>query len=240
MTTRQNDLSMPQATCTALIADIDAFFRLAISGLLTHKLGYSEVVEVSSFGEAREYFSEHSQISIALLNLSTPGMGGTAGLRALREGFPETKIAVTSASRSRRNILAALESGVHGYLPKNLGIPELAAALRFILDGGIYVPSSLAELETSSNVVTARSPLTPRQRDVLELLVQGKPNKEIASALKLSEGTVKVHMAAIFRRFGVNNRAAAVMACTRYNSGLRPPSASRAPRDDVSIAADYE
>jgi len=217
---------------------MDAFFRLAISGLLTRKLGFPEVIEVSSFDEVQEYLSTHTEASIALLNLSTPGMGGTAGLRTFRECFPETKIAVTSASSSRRNILAALEAGVHGYLPKNLSIPELTAAVNYILDGGIYVPPSLADSDTISEVVTAQNPLTPRQKDVLELLVQGKPNKEIALALKLSEGTVKVHMAAIFRRFGVNNRAAAVIACARQNSSRRPSGQSRMLREDVSVSVE--
>lgn len=233
---RKGSMSMFPATCTALIADTDPFFRLAISGLLTRKLGFAEVVEVSSFDEAQDYLSEHHDVSIALLNLATPTLMGGTGLRAFRECFPEMKIAVTSSSSSRRSILTALEAGVHGYLPKSLSIPELTAALNCILDGGIYVPSSLAELDVASNVGTPRSSLTPRQKDVLELLIQGKPNKEIAYMLNLREGTVKVHMAAIFRRFGVNNRAAAVIACARENSTSKP--SSRGAVANISVPAE--
>jgi DNA-binding NarL/FixJ family response regulator len=110
---------------------------------------------------------------------------------------------------------------------KSLSITDLNAALNVIFDGGIYVPPLLANLpsaplpsemraeESSSESALAGSPLTPRQQEVLDLLVQGKTNKEIALALRLGEGTVKIHMAAIFRYFGVNNRAAAAVAGAR-------------------------
>jgi DNA-binding NarL/FixJ family response regulator len=135
---------------------------------------------------------------------------------------------VVSGSESRRDILLALEAGVHGYMPKTLGIAELASALRTVLNGSIYVPPSLADIASlapeplgepaqtpapiQSNSV---SPLTPRQREVLDLVVKGKTNKEIALTLKLGEGTVKIHMVALFRYFGVNTRAAAAVAGAR-------------------------
>ena len=92
---------------------------------------------------------------------------------------------------------------MHGYVPKNVDVVKLTSALQLILDGGIYVPPSLADVaprlpqsviglaEPGGSTDIAARGLTPRQRDVLELLVQGKPNKEIASALRLGEGTVK-------------------------------------------------
>ena len=115
-----------------------------------------------------------------------------------------------------------LDAGAHGYVPKDAGPAELAGALKLILDGIIYVPPSIAS--TSSLVVegpvlnalparsTATDMLTPRQQEVLELVVRGKSNKEIARTLKLGEGTVKVHMAGLFRALGVNSRAAAAVA----------------------------
>ena len=112
---------------------------------------------------------------------------------------------------------------------RNLSITDLVAALRTVFEGGIYVPASLADVPLDSSMSAteepagtppseqsaAEVPLTPRQRDVLDLLTQGKTNKEIAIALGLGEGTVKIHMAAIFRFFGVNNRAAAAVAGAR-------------------------
>ncbi|KAB0265801.1 response regulator transcription factor [Microvirga brassicacearum] len=221
---------------------------MAVSALLTRELGFSDVVEVNTFDEAKEYLLSNAEVFVIILDLSTPGMKAAAGLQTLRACFPRTKVAVTSASNFRRNILSALESGVHGYVPKNLSIAEVTGALRLVLDGGIYVPPSLADVGTripesgirrpeprALSDPAARSPLTPRQLDVLELLVQGKPNKEIASALNLGEGTVKIHLAAIFRYFGVNNRAAAAVASARPTPGRGHYALSRPPHEGAPI-----
>jgi DNA-binding NarL/FixJ family response regulator len=159
-----------------------------------------------------------------LFDLAMPGMEGAASLRAVRECFPTIRAAVVSASSSRQTILRALEAGVHGYVPKNLGVAEFPRALQLILDGVLYVPISLADvspLEEAAEptvkltVDVIADGLTPRQRDVLQLLVRGHSNKEIARLLGLSEGTVKVHMAAVFRRLGVASRSAAAVAGAR-------------------------
>ncbi|WP_324617394.1 response regulator transcription factor [Microvirga alba] len=239
---------MAAAARIALIADVDVYFRLAVGGLLMREFGFSDVVEAQSFDEARGHLLEQADVSVALLDLSTLGMKDAASLRMVRSCFPETKVAVTSVSNSRRSILSALESGVHGYIPKSLSIAELTAALRLVLGGGIYVPPSLAEVApqipdaairlpdlSAFSDAMARSPLTPRQMDVLELLVQGKPNKEIASVLKLGEGTVKIHVAAIFRYLGVNNRAAVAAASARPNPSRKLSLLRRPPHEGLHV-----
>lgn len=223
-----------------LIADDDAYFRMAVGAILDRQFGFSKIIEAGSLDEALERLGEYPNIGVALFDLSMPGMGTPTNLRTVRECFPETRVGVISASSNRRNILLALESGVHGYMLKSLSITDLAAALQIIFNGGIYVPPCLADISSASlDVINEEaqraveatgqpvpverelilpepiSPLTPRQQDVLDLLVQGKTNKEIALALRLGEGTVKIHMAAIFRYFGVNNRAAAAVAGAR-------------------------
>jgi len=215
-----------------LIADDDAYFRVAAGAILTRHFGFTEVVEAGSLDEALEYLSENAQTETALFDLSMPGMRTPTNLRAVRECFPNIRVAVISASNSRRDILSALEAGVHGYMLKSLPVAELVKALGTIFDGGIYVPPCLAELpppaadpappqakptapEPAPEPAPPTSALTSRQKDVLDLLVQGKTNKEIALSLGLGEGTVKIHMAAIFRYFGVNNRAAAAVAGAR-------------------------
>jgi len=130
---------------------------------------------------------------------------------------------VVSGSKNRRDVLSALEAGVHGFISKGLGVTELAHALRLILDGVIYVPAAIATLPSGDEqALVRRDParphkstlaiLTPRQRGVLELLVEGKSNKAIARDLGLGEGTVKVHMAALFRSLDVKSRTAAAVA----------------------------
>lgn len=219
-----------------LIADDDAYFRMAVGAILTRQFGFSHVVEAGSLNEAMEYLGENSDVCAALFDLSMPGMTTPADLRAVRESFPQARVAVISGSNSRRDILMALEAGVHGYVPKSLSIAELTGALQAVFDGNLYVPSSLADVDANSedsssgrseqaepDAVDPGHLLTRRQQDVLDLLVLGKSNKEIAIALKLSEGTVKIHLAAIFRHFGVNNRAAAAVAGARpHMNGRRP------------------
>ncbi|MBJ6123777.1 LuxR C-terminal-related transcriptional regulator [Microvirga splendida] len=199
---------------------------MALGAILTRRFGFSDVIEVGSLDEALERLSEETEISVALFDLSMPGLRSPTSLRAVRECFPQTQVAVVSGSSSRRDMLLALEAGVHGYMLKSLSISELTTALEAVFNGGIYVPPSLADFssdlaEKMKDVAPSfeqgdmLGQLTPRQQDVLDLLVQGKTNKEIALALGLGEGTVKIHMAAIFRYFGVNNRAAAAVAGAR-------------------------
>jgi DNA-binding NarL/FixJ family response regulator len=208
----------------ALVADDDEFFRMAISSILLERIGVAEVVEVGSLDEAMEQLAERGDITIALFDLAMPGMHGPANLGAVRETFPDILTAVVSASRRRQDILTTLDAGAHGYVPKGMGIEDLTHALKAILEGTIYVPPLLAQVSPDDHAgaqyagaerrsapdVLAR--LTPRQRDVLELLVKGQSNKEIARTLDLGEGTVKIHLAALFRNLGVRNRATAAVA----------------------------
>ncbi|HEX2281576.1 MAG TPA: response regulator transcription factor [Thermomicrobiales bacterium] len=217
---------------TALVADDDEFFRIAIRSVLKGRLGVAEVIETASLDEALERLSEQSDVALALFDLAMPGMESPASLGAVRELFPRARVVVVSASQRRRDVLMALEAGVHGYVPKGLGVDDLARALQLVLDGFVYVPASLPEVSSDRSRAEDRSEqvpmpvatgplafLTPRQRDVLQLIVAGKSNKEIARELTLGEGTVKVHLAALFRNLGVNNRAAAAAAGTRLLSG---------------------
>jgi len=212
------------------VADDDAFFRVAVGAILPRHFGFTTVVEAASFDEAIERLGESTAADAALFDLSMPGMSTPTNLRAVRECFPATLVSVISASSCRRNILSALEAGVHGYILKSLPVSELVSALTMVFNGGVYVPPCLADLPSSTDdTARLRQPpealasglpapsntLTSRQQDVLDLLIKGKTNKEIALSLRLGEGTVKIHMAAIFRYFGVNNRAAAAVAGAR-------------------------
>jgi len=217
-------LTIKSRNNVALIADDDEFFRMALSAILTERLGFSEVVQTASLDEAIEKLSARANVSLALFDLAMPGMESPANLRAVRDCFEKLRVAVVSGSKRRQDILAALEAGVHGYVPKGLGVVELAHALQQIVDGVIYVPPSIAVLplaegepEKAGDRLTSLSnstlsALTPRQRGVLALLVKGQSNKAIARELKLGEGTVKVHMAALFRNLGVKSRTAAAVA----------------------------
>ncbi len=200
----------------ALIADDDEFFRMALRVILTDQLGFTEVLEASSLDDAVECLSARDDVSLALFDLGMPGMKSAASLRAVRESFQALKIAVVSGSQKRSDVLLALTNGVHGYVPKSVGASVIRSALSCILDGIVYVPQLITEIDREEPLPPDAPPqqvsldgLTPRQKDVLRLVVQGKSNKEIARLLDLGEGTVKVHMSALFRSLGTSSRSAA-------------------------------
>ena len=217
----------------ALVADDDEFFRMALRGILQNRFGFAEVIETGSLDEAIEHLGRREDVGLALFDLAMPGMEGAGSLRAVREVRPTTLAAIVSGSRRRRDILQALEAGGHGYIPKGFGVAELGQALEMILKGFIYVPALLADISSEAAAPAAQAPaevpssssFTPRQAQVLELIVQGKSNKEIARALDLGEGTVKIHVAALFRNLGVTSRsaAAAIGARTQKDGSKTEP-----------------
>ncbi|MFD2346569.1 LuxR C-terminal-related transcriptional regulator [Sinorhizobium terangae] len=218
------------ASRVALIADDDEFFRIALGFILKSKLQFTEIIDAGSLDEAVERLSGRGDILLALFDLAMPGMQSAASLAAVRDVHPELKVVVVSASSRRSDILSALTAGINGYVPKGLGATELAEALGAVLNGAVYVPPSIAgrasppeeagvpplvrgnQDERSHRTIEF---LTPRQREVLLLLVQGLSNKEIARKLNLGEGTVKIHMAALFRSLRVRNRQEAAAAGAR-------------------------
>jgi DNA-binding NarL/FixJ family response regulator len=224
---------MDQPAGIAIVADDHELMREALGSILTGRLGFASAILVSSFDEALERLVGTAGVTLALFDLHMPGVENAATIGAVRRFFPAVKVAIVSGSSQRRDILMALEAGVHGYIPKAMSIDAIAAALKSVLDGSVYVPATLPEgsgAKASGGKDSKRSPeeeaprLTARQRDVLELIVDGRSNKEIARALDLSEGTVKIHVAAIFQSLKVPNRAAAAVVGARLlGDGAQPP-----------------
>ena len=199
----------------ALVADDHELFRSGLKQLLVDVLGAADVREAETLDQAIDILTNEGAGDLVLVDLRMPGMSGAEALAALRDGFPEAKIAVVSAWEERGEILAALGAGVHGYIPKSLPSTEIAEALRTILDGRIYVPAAIGKREPGAPVAVAGSQdgqdkLTGRQKEVLNELLKGQASKEIARTLDIAEGTVKIHLAAIYRALGVRTRAEAI------------------------------
>lgn len=205
-----------------ILADDHALFRDGFVLLLKQLEADAEVVTAASFEEAMTRAREHPDAALMLLDLNMPGMRGLASVQEVLQTFQALPVVILSASESREEMEALLAAGASGFIPKSSSSQVMLSALRLILAGGVYLPSQIlgggpaaGQAATSQQAGKAHSLLTERQLDVLRLLAEGKSNKHICRELNLGEGTVKVHIAAIFRALDVNNRTEAAMEARR-------------------------
>ena len=204
-----------------LVADDHALFRAGLRHLLKDSGGQPEIVEARDFQEAAQHLSQTEDFDLLLLDLNMPGMDGFTGLRQLCAQAPAVPIVVVSVRDRAEDVRKALAAGAMGYIPKSSTPEVMVSALQLVLSGGVYLPPNLladptTELEHDGTKdgdpqSELLNRLTPRQRDVLALLAEGKSNKEIADVLGLAPGTVKIHISRILRAFGVQNRTQAVI-----------------------------
>ncbi|MGH1361130.1 MAG: response regulator [Burkholderiaceae bacterium] len=197
----------------------------------------------STFDEASARLTEDPPVDLVLLDLGLPGFSGIGALTTLREQFPDQPVVVISAREEADIIHAALDAGAMGFIPKTFQPAAIRMAVRFVAAGGVFVPQQV--LQSGGAGAPPLAPdrqeaadipqpetglvdderlrldlgLTPRQFDVLKLLVRGMSNKRIALILDLSDNTVKAHVAAVLRNLEVSNRTEAVVMASRR--GLR-------------------
>ena len=199
-----------------LLIDDHALFRdgllLVLEGLNTS----IETFEAGSYESAKVIMDEISDIDLILLDLGLPGKSKLDALFAIREQSPDSYIVVLSGTEDQQMVEQVLRHGAHGYIPKSSPAKTMINALQLVIDGGIYVPPEILRsrmpdtTNTRTNNDALDENLTPRQCDVLHQLSTGKSNKEIGNVLNLSESTVRAHVAAILKSFGVSNRTQAV------------------------------
>jgi DNA-binding NarL/FixJ family response regulator len=199
----------------AILIDDHAIIRDGVSRVLIEKLQFKEVFQASDLTEALDLLAEAGDVQLIMTDLNMPGASGPESLVALVEGFPEASIIVMSASETKEDVLGCLSAGVDGYIPKSLSVPDMVNAIRQVLAGGTFLPRALARrgVEASPRTKMAAAGMdhiTPRQRDVLDQLLLGQSSKQIARVLHVAEGTVKIHLAAIYRALGVRTRAEAI------------------------------
>ncbi|MBI3348137.1 MAG: response regulator transcription factor [Burkholderiales bacterium] len=189
----------------------DALAR-AVRGLRSRD-GEAGDVQVCEAGDLAAALAGLAQpVDLALVDLQMPGMDGLGGLAALRAALASQPLVVTSGLDDAATIRAVLAAGAAGFIPKTAGAELLLQALRLVLGGGVYVPAeALSGLAPTTPPASPPAGLTPRQAEVLQALARGEPNKQIARELGLSEGTVKLHLAAILRVLQARNRTEAVV-----------------------------
>jgi DNA-binding NarL/FixJ family response regulator len=193
-----------------LIADDHPLVRDALARTLQLINPEVEVLQAATYDEIEARMS--SSPDLVIVDLNMPGMNGVEGIRRLRESFPQQSFVVASGEQEPAIIRSILATGVAGFLPKSESPDLLMQAIRLVLSGGTYVPvSALADAGKSQPQRPNAAGLTARQLDVLRLLMRGEPNKIIARQLDLTEGTVKIHIAAILRALQARNRTEAVV-----------------------------
>ena len=193
-----------------LLVDDHALFRHGLLLLLGKLPGEHMFVEADNcevaFGEA----ASRRDIDLILLDLALPGMNGLDGLVRLRQLCPTTPIVLMSANEHAHIIVDGIQRGAQGFIPKSSSPDVILAALQVILAGGTYVPASGVINHATAGEENGQ--LTARQLEVLQLLAQNRSNKEIADQLGMRVNTVRVHVAAILRALGVENRNDAARA----------------------------
>ena len=221
----------PVDAARILIVNDHPLVSQAAAGILGSLSTRTEVVGVETVARALDDLAAHPDTAIVLLDPGLPAGPGATALLRLRAAHPGIPMIAFSAARDRADALAALAGGAMGFLPERSPPGCLVDAVRRVLAGEIYMPPGIL---SGGNIVAARAPaaghrverLTPRQLEVLALLVRGKPNKLIGRELGLADGTVKTHIATIFRLLGVNNRTQAGFAVNRIGIAL-PGAATR-------------
>jgi DNA-binding NarL/FixJ family response regulator len=214
-----------------LAVDDQPLAREALARLAADLGDAVEVLEADSFAGAQDCLARHDDIQLVVLDTALPDASGLGGLERLLRTRPGIPVLVLASQDEPETARAALEAGARGFISKRSPTRVLVEALRLVLVGGTYVPpqalhavgprrpdpkrDGLHAADAPAFTPVKSLGLTPRQIDVLALLVQGKPNKVICRTLNLAEGTVKTHTAAIYRALGVMNRTQAVYAVNR-------------------------
>ncbi len=211
--------SLPQSAPSKpaiIVADDHALFRAGLRVMLQDDFPDYDVVEAPDLELALERASVTPRIALFVIDLAMPGMNGAASLAALCDVFPETAVAVMTGSDSHADVVAALDAGVLGFIPKTLSPEATKSAIAAVLRGETYVPARLLRaIEPTTPATPAIAGLTPRQQDVARLLAKELSTDAIARELALGEPTVKVYLAGLYRALGATTRLDAVAKARR-------------------------
>jgi DNA-binding NarL/FixJ family response regulator len=230
-----------------LLVDDHPLILSALQAVILNVGSDTTVVGTDSAAAARAALRADSDFDLVLLDLALGDADGFDVLVEFRSTYPAVPVVVVSASERASDVIRAIDNGAMGFVPKSSSHAELHQALAMVMSGSMYVPPSMLGLEfgrsggvapverrraSDAPLGAAAEPeshqklpsiedigLTPRQAEVLSLLLQGLPNKLIARQLNLSVETVKDHVAAVLRALGVSSRTQAVLAVSQMTQG---------------------
>lgn len=191
---------------TLLLADDHDLVRETLAEYLRHQGGFG-VICADGIDQALELYADHGPFGLVLLDYSMPGMEALTGLERMR-ALADCPVALLSGTATPGIARQALKRGAAGFLPKTLSPADMVFAVHDMLQGEVYFPLEFMSRpgETEMDIT-----LTPRETDVLQGIVEGKSNKEIARDLDIQEVTVKLHLKTLSRKLGARNRTHAAM-----------------------------
>jgi two-component system, NarL family, response regulator len=197
-----------QAKITVLVVDDHPLMRFGVSTMINAQRDMEVVAQAGDGREAIEQFRHH-QPDVTLMDLRLPGMNGVEAIRTIRQCNPRAHVVVLTTYEGDEDIHQALAAGARGYLVKGMSTETLVDTIRRVYAGLRFLPPPVARTLASR---TPNSEVSPREREVLSLVVHGKSNKEIAVLLGITEATVKCHVSELLRRLEVADRTQAVVA----------------------------
>jgi two-component system, NarL family, response regulator LiaR len=201
-----------------LIADDHAVVRQGLRTFLELQDDIEVVADVAD-GEAALSAVEAHEPDVVLMDLVMPGVGGIEAIRRLRELRPQTRVLVLTSFLDDEKLFPAVRAGAAGYLLKDVAPAELVRAIHTVADGeALLHPAVAARLMEEFSETERPAPeeaLTAREREVLELIARGLPNKLIARDLEIAEKTVKTHVSSILSKLGLTDRTQAALYAVR-------------------------
>lgn len=196
---------------TVMIVDDHPTFRMGLAALIDSQPGMSVVAQFSSGEEALAGYRP-GLASIILMDLRLPGIGGVETTLGLLARDPAARVIVLTTYDTDEDIFRAMQSGARSYLLKDMSTEEISGTIRAAHEGHAYVPPRIADRLAER---AQRPSLSPREHEVLQLLVRGRSNKEIGSHLDISEETVKSHLKTLFAKLKVRDRTDAAVSAVR-------------------------
>jgi two-component system NarL family response regulator len=189
-----------------MLVDDHYLVRVGLASIIALEPDMMVCAEASSGEQAQALFRTHRP-DVTLMDLRLPGMNGAETIQAIRREFPDARMVMVSTYVCDEEIYGALQAGAMAYLVKSVQREELMRAIRKAAAGQRHIPAEVAARLADR---VARSELSVREIEVLRLLVGGRRNREIAGALDITEGTVKLHVSSILGKLGVSDRTEAV------------------------------
>jgi two-component system NarL family response regulator len=188
-----------------IVIDDQAVVRQGFVSLINTVHDMAVIAEGTNGQQALELYRRHSP-DVVLMDLRMPVMGGVDAIKSLRREFPAARVIVLTTFDGDEDIYRSLQAGAQGYLLKDMFFEELEEAIRTVHAGGRRIPGVVAERLAGR---MTGSDLTARELEVLEQIVKGKSNKEIAGALGISEATVKSHVNNVLSKLDAADRTQA-------------------------------